>query len=97
MQRGVAEIHPAARGVCVDVGSRSRSRACARYARVADELRAAIVGGCLRPGVRLPSERALAERFDVSRATIVSAFQLLRGEGLIETRRGAGSWVCRRP
>ena len=67
-----------------------------RYARVADELRAAIVGRRLRPGARLPSERALAEEFDVSRATIVSAFHLLRGEGLIETRRGAGSWVRRR-
>jgi DNA-binding GntR family transcriptional regulator len=79
------------------VGSDSRSRACARYARVADELRAAIVGGRLRPRARLPSERALAEEFGVSRATIVSAFHLLRGEGLIETRRGAGSWVSRRP
>jgi DNA-binding GntR family transcriptional regulator len=68
-----------------------------RYARVANELRAAIVVGRLRPGARLPSERALAEKFDVSRATIVSAFHLLRGEGLIETRRGAGSWVHRRP
>src|SRR6266545_587944 len=81
--------------VWLDVGSGSRSRA--RYAHVADELRAAIAGGRLRPGARLPSERALAEEFGVSRATIVSAFHLLRGEGLIETRRGAGSWVYRRP
>ncbi|HEU0305045.1 MAG TPA: winged helix-turn-helix domain-containing protein [Gaiellaceae bacterium] len=81
----------------MDVASRGREGACPRYARVADELRAAITGGRLRPGMRLPSERALAESFDVSRATIVSAFQVLRGEGLIESRRGAGSWVCRRP
>jgi DNA-binding GntR family transcriptional regulator len=76
----------------VEVGTGSRSR----YAHVADELRAAIAGGRLRPGARLPSERVLAAEFDVSRATIVSAFHLLRGEGLIETRRGAGSWVARR-
>jgi GntR family transcriptional regulator len=82
-----------ARCVCVEVGTGSRSR----YAHVADELRAAIVGGLGRPGARLPSERALAEEFGVSRATIVNAFHLLRGEGLIETRRGAGSWVTRRP
>jgi DNA-binding GntR family transcriptional regulator len=69
----------------------------ARYARIADELRAAIAGGRVRPGSRLPSERALAEEFDVSRATIVSAFHVLRGDGLIETRRGAGSWVSRGP
>ena len=92
----MAEIHPLVRRVRLDVGSRGRSGACARYARVADELRAAIVGGRLRSGARLPSERALAEEFGVSRATIVSAFHLLRGEGLIETRRGAGSWVRRR-
>jgi DNA-binding GntR family transcriptional regulator len=93
----VAEIHPVARGVCPDVGSRSRSRKRARYAHIADELRARILAGRFRPDARLPSERALAEEFDVSRATIVSAFQRLRGEGLIETRRGGGSWVRRRP
>jgi DNA-binding GntR family transcriptional regulator len=85
------------RCVCLGVGSRSRPRARARYEHVAEEVRAAIVGGQLRPGSRLPSERALAEEFGVSRATIVSALHLLRGEGLIETRRGAGSWVRRRP
>jgi DNA-binding GntR family transcriptional regulator len=87
------EIRPVLRCVRLDVGSRDGSGARARYARVAGELRAAIVGGRFRPGARLPSERALAEEFEVSRATIVSAFHLLRGEGLIETRRGAGSWV----
>lgn len=85
------------RSVRLDVGSRDRPVARARYARVADELRAAIVAGRFRPGARLPSERALAEELGVSRATIVSALHLLRGEGLIETRRGAGSWVGRRP
>jgi DNA-binding GntR family transcriptional regulator len=85
------------RCVCLNVGSRSRSGARTGYEHVAEELRAAIGGGRLRPGARLPSERALAEEFGVSRATIVSAFHLLRGEGLIETRRGAGSWVSRRP
>jgi len=68
----------------------------ARQAQVADELRAGIVGGRFWPGARLPSERALAEEFGVSRATIVSALQLLRRDGMIETRRGAGSWVRRR-
>jgi DNA-binding GntR family transcriptional regulator len=64
---------------------------------VADELRAAIGEGRFEPGARLPSERRLAERFAVSRATIVSAFNILHGEGLIESRHGAGSWVRRGP
>lgn len=80
------------RCVCLDV-----DLSHARYTHIADELRAAIASGRLQPGARLPSERALAEEFEVSRATIVSAFHLLRGEGLIETRHGAGSWVSRRP
>jgi GntR family transcriptional regulator len=71
--------------------------ACASYARVADELRAAIANGRFQPGSRLPSERALAAKFDVSRATIVSALHVLRGEGLIETRRGSGSRVVQHP
>ena len=82
--------------VTLDMGNRSPSRARGRYAQVAGKLRAAIVAGQLRPGVRLPSERALAGEFDVSRSTIVSAFHVLRAEGLIETRLGAGSWVSER-
>jgi DNA-binding GntR family transcriptional regulator len=74
-----------------------RQTGAARHEHVADELRAAIGDGRFEPGARLPSERRLAEKFGVSRATIVSAFNLLRGEGLIESRRGAGSWVRRRP
>lgn len=90
------EIHPAVLCVRWDMGSRGLFRARGRYAQVAGELRAGIVAGRLRPGARLPSERALADEFDVSRATIVSAFHVLRAEGLIETRRGAGSWVRER-
>jgi DNA-binding GntR family transcriptional regulator len=75
----------------------TRPGAFATYAHVADELRAAILRGRFAPGSRLPSERALATEFDVSRATVVTAFRVLRGEALIETRRGAGSWVRRRP
>ena len=78
------------------MGSRDHPAVRARYEHVAEKLRTAIVRGRLRPGARLPSERALADEFGVSRATIVSALQLLRGERLIETRRGAGSWVRRR-
>jgi DNA-binding GntR family transcriptional regulator len=69
----------------------------ALHESIADELRTAIADGRLQPGSRVPSERELAGRFDVSRATIVSALNLLRGEGLLVSRQGAGSWVSRRP
>ena len=74
-----------------------RPGARALHELVADELRAAIADGRFPPGSRVPSERELASQLAVSRATIVSAFNLLRGEGLLESRQGAGSWVRRRP
>jgi DNA-binding GntR family transcriptional regulator len=75
----------------MDSGIRSRPQAL--HVHVADDLRAELAAGRLTPGVRLPSERELAKRFAVSRATIVSALNLLRAEGLLESRPGAGSWI----
>jgi DNA-binding GntR family transcriptional regulator len=59
-------------------------------ARVAAELRHAILEGVLRPGERLRAE-ALAERFGSSRTPIREAFHRLEAEGLVEVqpRRGA--------
>lgn len=59
-------------------------------------LRAAIADGGLEPGAKLPSTRALAERLGVGRNAVVAAYEHLLNEGLIETRRGAGSFVAAR-
>ena len=56
-------------------------------------LREAIVHGRLAPGARLPSTRALAADLDVSRSTVVLAFDQLRLEGYTEGRRGGGTHV----
>jgi len=53
----------------------------------------AIVDGLLADGTRLPSERGFAEAAGVSRSTIVSAYDLLEEDGLLERRRGSGSIV----
>ena len=66
----------------------------AQYRRLADNLRRQIASGELAPGARLPSERELAEASAVSRTTVVSAYNLLRADSLIETRRGLGTWVA---
>lgn len=58
------------------------------------QLRAAILDGRLKPGLRLPATRELAEALDVSRNTVVAAYDLLLGEGYIEARRGAGNFVA---
>lgn len=58
------------------------------------QLRAAILDGRLRPGLRLPSTRALAASYSVSRNTAVAAYDLLLGEGYLLTRPGAGVYVA---
>jgi DNA-binding transcriptional regulator YhcF (GntR family) len=57
------------------------------------ELRAAIAGGELQPGERLPPARQLADRLDVNVHTVLRATQTLRDEGLLGIRRGRGTAV----
>ncbi|SHH49276.1 transcriptional regulator, GntR family [Jatrophihabitans endophyticus] len=60
------------------------------------ELRAAVAVAA--PGARLPSTRALVQRHRVSPLTVQQALRVLAGEGLIESRPGAGTFVrARRP
>jgi DNA-binding FadR family transcriptional regulator len=47
-------------------------------------------------GGRLPSESRLAERFSVSRPMVREALSRLRQDGIITSRKGAGSFVCDR-
>jgi DNA-binding transcriptional MocR family regulator len=61
---------------------------------VAAALRGRITHGELRPGLRLPSERALAQQLGVSRVTVVRALTRLRLEGLVVTRHGSGTFVA---
>jgi len=56
---------------------------------IADQIRAAILGGRLEQGQRLPPERELAEQFGVSRVTVRDALRALEAMGLIEVRVGA--------
>lgn len=63
------------------------------YARLADALRQAVTDGRLPAGSRLPSERDLTERVDLSRTTVTRAYAELRAQGYLLTRRGSGSVV----
>src|SRR3954470_21733409 len=56
---------------------------------IADQIRAAIVGGKLTAGERLSPERELAEQVGVSRVTVRDALRSLEAMGLIEVRVGA--------
>ena len=59
-------------------------------------LRDAIRTGRLRPGIRLPSSRALAADLGVARNTVADAYSQLVAEGWLASRPGAGSWVADR-
>ena len=66
-------------------------------AQIAKAIRDAIVDGQLIVDERLPSEAALSEQFDVSRATVREALKRLAAQALIRTQRGAfgGAFVNR--
>src|SRR6266511_387408 len=64
------------------------------YAALAGSLRSLVLDGRLPVRARLPSERELAGALGVSRTTTAAAYDLLRGEGFVESRRGSGSRVA---
>ena len=65
-----------------------------RYLDLAETLRLRIADGV---SGALPSEAALGAEFGVSRVTVRRALELLRGEGLVHSRRGAGWFVAMDP
>ncbi|KGK85444.1 GntR family transcriptional regulator [Desulfosporosinus sp. HMP52] len=63
------------------------------YEQIVDQIGQLIAEGQLKPGDRLPSERELVERFQVSRASIREAISALEMMGLIEVRSGEGTYI----
>jgi DNA-binding transcriptional MocR family regulator len=63
------------------------------YRQIYEALRESILAGTLPESTRLPPERALAERLDVNRSTVVHAYRELVADGLIEQKVGSGSRV----
>lgn len=65
-----------------------------RAQRLYQQLRTAILNGELKPGARLPASRKSAALFDLARTTVVGVYDQLLDEGLIESRRGSGTFVA---
>ncbi|MBI5603810.1 MAG: FadR family transcriptional regulator [Deltaproteobacteria bacterium] len=61
--------------------------------QIIDQIRDAILSGKLKPGVRLASEKELADQFGVSKATMREAMRVLEVLGLIEIRKGLGGGI----
>ncbi|HEY4088234.1 MAG TPA: GntR family transcriptional regulator [Bryobacteraceae bacterium] len=63
------------------------------YAQLESILVAEISRGAFAPGSQLPNEEQLVQRYGVSRTTVRQTIQNLVGRGLIEIRRGKGTYV----
>jgi GntR family transcriptional regulator/MocR family aminotransferase len=62
--------------------------------RICDAIKRQLASGLLGPGARLPSTRALAAEWGVSRTTVTAAYEQLIAEGYLETRPGARARVA---
>ena len=62
-----------------------------------DQLQGLIGSARLRPGVRMPSTRVLAEQFGISRNTVLLTYERLIAEGYLETLPAKGTFVARLP
>jgi GntR family transcriptional regulator len=63
------------------------------YKQLASELASRIADGDYAPGECIPSEPELARSFKIGRPTVRQATDLLVQRGLVERRRGAGTFV----
>lgn len=80
----------AATGLADAFGDRSHQKLAVRIA-------ALVADGEFEVGARLPSERALADRFDVSRTLVREAIIVLEIQGTVEVRGGSGIYVSAPP
>jgi len=68
-----------------------------QYRQLYQQLRALLLRRALRPGMRLPSTRALASDLGMARNTVVAVYEQLATEGFIETSPGARARVADLP
>lgn len=67
-----------------------------KYLQISGYIRNQIERGELAPGAEVPSERELAASWHVARPTAARALNELRQRGIVESRRGSGTYVVDR-
>ncbi len=67
------------------------------FEQAVEQLRELILTGRLLPGDRLPTEQELCRQLSISRSTVREALRVLEAEGLVEVRRGMGTYVIEQP
>ena len=65
------------------------------YFQIAKEVKHSIAVGSLRPGEQLPSVREVALQITVNPNTVAKAYRELELQGIVETRRGTGTFVSK--
>lgn len=63
------------------------------FRQLARSIAGSVERGTLARGTRLPAERSLAAALHVSRGTAVAAYDVLVADGVVERRRGSGTFV----
>jgi GntR family transcriptional regulator, transcriptional repressor for pyruvate dehydrogenase complex len=64
------------------------------YTAIVDQILNAIQAGTFPPGSALPSERIMAERLGISRASLREAVRVLEHAGVVDVRTGRGTYVA---
>jgi hypothetical protein len=67
------------------------------YRTLAHSVRGLILDGRIALRTRVPAERDLAAALGMSRTTVTAAYDLLREDGFLESRRGSGTWTTLPP
>jgi GntR family transcriptional regulator of arabinose operon len=71
-----------------------RTGQLAKYQNIIDWINKEIDNGNLLPGEKIPSENELCERFGLSRQTVRHAIGKMSEDGLLESRRGSGTYFA---
>ncbi|WP_435856088.1 GntR family transcriptional regulator [Streptomyces longwoodensis] len=72
-----------------------RHSGVATYVQIVQQTKQALRLGLLRPGDRLPTAREVVEATAINPNTVLKAYRELEREGLVEARRGLGTFVRR--
>ncbi|SUU37571.1 GntR family transcriptional regulator [Actinobacillus seminis] len=67
------------------------------YKKIGEQLKEELQQGLYKIGERLPPERDIAERFDVSRTVVREAIIMLELEGFVSVKKGSGVYVIALP
>lgn len=73
--------------------TRSPPERLSRPQQVAEAIKSWVMQNGWKPGVRLPSESEMIDRFDMSKGTIREAIRILEAQGLVKSRTGPGGGV----